>query len=76
MAPFGFRYQYLSGGVNTGGGWATWNSNGDFVTYYIADSRAAGIMPVFTYYQIFQSSPGSSQGESDGIATNLNNARR
>ena len=21
-APFGFRYQYLSGGVNTGGGWA------------------------------------------------------
>ena len=23
--PVGFRYQYLSGGVNTGNGWATWN---------------------------------------------------
>ena len=22
-APFGFRYQYLAGGVNTGSGWAT-----------------------------------------------------
>jgi hypothetical protein len=29
-APFGFRYQYLAGGVNTGGGWATWNTNGNF----------------------------------------------
>ena len=25
QAPFGARYQYLAGGVNTGGGWATWN---------------------------------------------------
>ena len=30
-APFGLRYQYLAGGVNTGNGWATWNTNGDFV---------------------------------------------
>jgi len=74
VAPFGFRYQYLAGGVNTGGGWATWNANGDFVTFYVADSRAAGIVPVFTYYQMFQSSPGTSQGESDGVATNMNNA--
>ena len=74
VAPFGFRYQYLAGGVNTGNGWATWNANGDFVTYYIADSRAAGITPVFTYYQMVQSSPGASQGESDGVVTNLNNA--
>ena len=27
-AAFGFRYQYLAGGVNTGNGWATWNTNG------------------------------------------------
>src|SRR5262245_14678525 len=54
VAPFGFRYQYLAGGVNTGNGWATWNANGDFVTYYIADSRAAGIIPVFSYYQMVQ----------------------
>ena len=30
--PFGFRYQYLAGGVNTGQGWSTWNPNGSFVT--------------------------------------------
>jgi hypothetical protein len=48
-APFGFRYQYLAGGVNTGSGWATWNSNGQFATFYIQDSVANGIIPVFTY---------------------------
>jgi hypothetical protein len=74
VAPFGFRYQYLSGGVNTGHGWATWNANGDFVTYYVQDSRVHGIVPVFSYYQLVQSQPGSSQSESDGVITNLNNA--
>ena len=29
---FEFRYQYLAGGVNTGNGWATWNTDGQFVT--------------------------------------------
>jgi hypothetical protein len=27
-APFGFRYQYLAGGANTGQGWSTWNPDG------------------------------------------------
>ena len=49
-APFAFRYQYLAGGVNTGGGWATWNTNGDFPKFYIQDSVANGVIPVFTYY--------------------------
>jgi hypothetical protein len=31
----GLRYQYLAGGVNTGGGGATWNTNGQFVTWYV-----------------------------------------
>ena len=56
-APFGFRYQYLAGGVNTGNGWATWNTNGAFVTYYVADSAANGMTPVFPYYQLLQSNP-------------------
>ena len=47
-APFAFRYQYLAGGVNTGNGWATWNTNGDFPRFYIQDSSANGIVPVFT----------------------------
>lgn len=69
--PMGFRYQYLAGGVNTGGGWANWNANGQFATYYIQASTS--IVPVFTYYMIAQSSPGNSMGESNGIATNLQN---
>lgn len=73
VAPFAFRYQYLAGGVNTGSGWATWNSNGQFATYYIQDSVANGIIPVFTYYQIRQSSPGNGMGETDGVAANLQN---
>jgi hypothetical protein len=72
-APFGFRYQYLAGGVNTGNGWANWNANGDFARYYIQDSVANGITPVFTYYQIYQSAPGNSQGETNGVYNNLQN---
>lgn len=74
-APFGFRYQYLAGGVNTGGGWSTWNTDGAFVTYYIQDSVANNITPVFTYYMLYQSNPGNSQGENAGVVTNLQNTQ-
>ena len=57
VAPFGFRYQYLAGGVNTGEGWSTWNPNGLFVTRYDAESWAAGEIPVFSYYMLLQSKP-------------------
>ncbi len=71
-APFAFRYQYLAGGVNTGNGWANWSPNGDFARFYIEDSVANGIIPVFTYYMMLQSAPG---GGSEGAAvfTNLSN---
>jgi hypothetical protein len=71
-APFGFRYQYLAGGANTGSGWATWNTNGDFARFYIEDSVANSITPVFTYYMLLQSTPGGGS-ESDANFTNLNN---
>ncbi|HEY6506405.1 MAG TPA: hypothetical protein VIY56_00245 [Vicinamibacterales bacterium] len=71
-APFTFRYQYLAGGANTGSGWATWNTGGDFARFYIQDSMANGIIPVFTYYMLLQSSPGGG-GESAALFTNLNN---
>jgi hypothetical protein len=71
-APFAFRYQYLAGGVNTGNGWATWNTNGDFPRFYIQDSAANGIVPVFTYYMLLQSLPGGGS-ESEANFNNLNN---
>jgi len=65
-APFGFRYQYLAGGVNTGKGWATWNENGSFVTRYIRDSVAHKMIPVFPYYMLLQSSPaGGDENQTD-----------
>jgi hypothetical protein len=72
-APFAFRYQYLAGGANTNSGWSTWNTNGDFAKFYIQDSMANGIIPVFTYYMMLQSSPstGSSEGARD--SSNIQN---
>jgi hypothetical protein len=72
-ARFAFRYQYLSGGVNTGSGWATWNSGAQFVTYYIQDSVRNGLVPVFSYYQMLQSAPGNGLGEPAGNFANLQN---
>src|SRR5690349_12553674 len=71
-APFRFRYQYLAGGVNTGNGWSTWNTNGDFPKFYIQDSIANGVIPVFTYYMLLQSHPAGGD-ESNADFTNLNN---
>ncbi len=72
-APYGFRYQYLAGGVNTGSSWATWNANGGFVTNYIQDSVNNGITPVFSYYMMYQSAPGNAQSEPAGVYANLAN---
>ncbi len=72
-APFGLRYQYLAGGVNTGSGWEAWNPNGSFVRQYVAESRAAHVIPVFTYYMLLQSHPGGGDDAQADIA-NLRNA--
>lgn len=56
--PLDWRYQYLSGGVNTNDNWYTWGEgNGSFATVFLDDSIAAGYRPVFIYYQIEQSLP-------------------
>jgi hypothetical protein len=72
-APFGFRYQYLAGGVNTGQGWSGWNPDGTFVSRYVAESRAAHVIPVFSYYQLLQSKPGAGGGEAAADLANLKN---
>ena len=56
--PWDYRYQYLTGGVNTDEGWATWNSPaGAYAERYIQASRANRYIPVFTFYQIVPSKP-------------------
>ena len=70
---FGFRYQYLAGGANTGTGWATWEPSGSFVTNYIAESATAGVVPVFSYYMVRQSLPGLNMPEPEGVSSNLSN---
>jgi hypothetical protein len=67
----GLRYQYLTGGVNTGRGWATWNRGGAFVSIYAREARRAKTIPVFTYYNLRQSKPGA--GMKDEARADLRN---
>ena len=72
-APFGFRYQYLAGGVNTGSGWTTWAPDGSFVSNYVQDSQQQQQMvPVFTYYMLTQSAPGRGSGPNEPEAVRAN----
>jgi hypothetical protein len=73
--PWDARYQYLSAGVNTGSGWETWNSPpGQFVAYYLQASAAAGYVPVFSYYELLQSTPSAGADEASRDLSNLANA--
>jgi hypothetical protein len=73
--PWGYRYQYLAGGVNTGTGWETWNTpSGQFAGYYMSASASNGYFPVFSYYELLQSNPSTGTNESDRDFSNLNNA--
>ncbi len=73
-ASVDMRYQYLSGGVNTGSGWATWNPNGSFVSMYVRESFAAHLTPVFTYYQMLQSLPAVGATEQARDLSNMRDA--
>jgi hypothetical protein len=73
-AAWDYRYTYFNAGVNTGFGWATWNSPaGQYATLYMDDSDAGGYTPVLVYYQILQSNPASGADESAKDFNNLNN---
>lgn len=64
------RYQYLAGGVNTAQPWTTWGEH--FVEDYVRESRSAGLVPVFTYYEIRQSLPGgTNDDEPNAVLSNL-----
>lgn len=73
--PWDYAYQYLAGGVNTGGGWETWNGGGQFPLSYAQGSASHNYVPVFPYYELLQSN-GTCGGcpENQKDLSNLNNA--
>jgi len=71
--PFDYAYQYLAGGVNTGGGWQTWNASAQFPLWYARDAAARGAVPVFSYYMLLQSTgPCGTCGEAEKDLAHLN----
>ena len=74
-APLGFRYQYLTGGVDSRNGWTHWNPGGSFATRYLDESRQAGMRTVFTYYQVLPSNPSQGGGEPERDLANLRSRR-
>jgi hypothetical protein len=68
-----YRWQYLAGGVNTNQGWETWSPNGTFALYYAMEADQRGVIPMFPYYELFQSSGNcNSCNENQKTLTNLN----
>ncbi len=62
-ARWDMRYQYLSGGVTGNRTWKDWNQPaGSFADRYINASIKLKCIPVFSWYQIYQSSPGHGAG--------------
>ena len=67
------RYQYLSGGVNTGGDWTHWNPNGTFASNYVRESISEHMLPVLTFYELLQSKPSVGGDEAARDLSNLRN---
>ena len=67
------RYQYLSGGVNTGDDWTHWNPNGTFASMYVRESIAQHMIPVLTFYELLQSKPSTGGDEAARDLSNLRN---
>lgn len=53
--PWDYAYEYLSGGVGTGGGWETWNAGAQYPLIYARSAASRGYVPVFSYYELAQS---------------------
>jgi hypothetical protein len=78
--PWGYRFHYLAGGVNTANPWPKWQDPalppGQFAVDYMNNSTRApaNYIPVFTYYELLQSLPSTGSSESARDFSNLNNA--
>ena len=70
--PWDYAYTYLAGGVNTGGGWQTWNANAQYPLWYAQSAAAHGYIPTLPYYMLLQSTgPCNSCAEAQRDLSNL-----
>jgi hypothetical protein len=68
-----YRWQYLAGGVNTNQGWETWNPNGTFALNYANEADQHAYIPMFPYYEMFQSNGNCNRcNENEKDISNLN----
>ena len=67
------RYQYLSGGVNTGRWLDDWNPNGTLPRCTCANRFAPHMIPVLTFYEMLQSKPSVGGDEPPEDLSNLRN---
>ena len=78
--PWRYRFTYLAGGANTQNNWLTWQDPakppGQFALDYMTGSTTspANYIPLFTWYQLLQSTPSTGSSELDRDYSNLNNA--
>jgi hypothetical protein len=62
-----------AGGVNTDQGWETWSPNGTFALNYALEADRFGYIPMFPYYELFQSNRAcTSCNENQKNVTKLN----
>ena len=72
--PWDYAYAYLSAGVNTGSGWETWNTNGQYPLWYAQSAASHKYIPFFSYYELLQSKGTCGTcGENQRDLSNLNN---
>ncbi len=70
-----YAYTYLAGGVNTGSGWETWNTSGQYPLWYAQSATSHHYIPFFPYYDLLQSNGACGGcGESQRDLSNVNNA--
>jgi hypothetical protein len=76
-APWTYAYHYLSGGVNTGDGWQSWEDGTPFPVAFANDAGHHGYTPVFVYDQLLasKSSCGKECAEDEHVLTNLNDPK-
>ncbi len=70
-----YRYQYITGGINTGHNWTTWSPiPGDYAPDSMRGDRANNYRTLFVYYQLLPAQGPTGNGSGDTALIRLDNA--